>query len=70
METRTFTIPNITCHHCTRTIQNELSEISGISAVKADDPATKRVTVTWQAPASLEQILATLREINYPAADT
>jgi copper chaperone CopZ len=69
METRTFTVPNITCHHCTNTIQNELSELSGISTVKAD-PGTKKVTVTWQAPASLEKILATLREINYPAAES
>ena len=68
METRTFTVPNISCHHCTNAIQNELSEVSGVASVKAD-PATKQVTVAWDAPASLETVLATLREINYPAAD-
>jgi copper chaperone len=68
METRTFSIPNITCHHCTNTIQNELKELSGVSDVQAE-AGTKKVTVTWQAPASLDKILATLREINYPAAE-
>lgn len=68
METRTFTVPNISCHHCTRTIQNELSELAGVQSIAAD-PATKKVTVEWEGPASLESILATLRDINYPAAD-
>jgi copper ion binding protein len=68
METKTFTVPNITCHHCTNTIQNELGELAGVASVKAD-VESKKVTVAWDAPASLEKILATLKEINYPAAD-
>lgn len=68
METKTFTVPNISCHHCTNTIQNELGELAGVSEVQAD-VESKKVTVAWDAPASLEKILATLKEINYPAAD-
>jgi copper ion binding protein len=68
METKTFTVPNISCHHCTNTIQNELGDLAGVSSVQAD-VETKKVTVAWDAPASLEKILATLKEINYPAAD-
>lgn len=68
METKTFTVPNISCHHCTNTIQNELGELAGVASVKAD-VESKKVTVAWDAPASLEKILATLKEINYPAAD-
>ena len=68
METKTFTVPNISCHHCTNTIQNELGELTGVASVKAD-VETKAVTVNWDAPASLEKILATLKEINYPAAE-
>ncbi|MDD2603851.1 MAG: heavy-metal-associated domain-containing protein [Desulfobacterales bacterium] len=68
METKTVTVPNISCHHCTRTIENELGELAGVASVKAE-VESKNVTVTWDAPASLEKILATLKEINYPAAE-
>lgn len=66
MEKLTFNIPNITCGHCTMTIKNELSELEGVSGVEGnvDD---KTVTVSWDAPASLEKIKETLKEINYPA---
>jgi copper ion binding protein len=69
METKTLSVPNISCHHCTNTIRNELSELSGVSAVEADVD-TRKVTVTWEAPASLDAIVAALREINYPAAES
>ena len=68
MEEKALFVPNISCHHCTNTIQNELGELPGVTVVTAD-PDTRQVTVAWRAPASLDTILATLREINYPAAD-
>lgn len=67
MENQTFTIPNISCGHCTSTIENELKEIEGIAEVQSNI-AEKAVTVTWQAPATIETIRAALKEINYPAA--
>jgi copper chaperone CopZ len=67
MPTQKFHIPKISCGHCTRTIENELKEITGIQKVESDILA-KTVTVNFQSPASAEQILATLKEINYPAA--
>lgn len=67
METHTFTIPNISCGHCTMTIENELKEIDGISDVEGNI-AEKSVTVTWQAPATMETIRSALKEINYPPA--
>ncbi len=66
METMTFSVPNISCGHCTRTIENELSEMAGVSSVTGS-PEQKTVTVAWDAPASEEAIRATLNEINYPA---
>ncbi len=62
----TLTIPNITCGHCVSAIETELAEMEGITSVKAD-AETKTVTVQWNAPASIENIRATLTEINYPA---
>jgi len=47
-------------------IKNELGELEGIASVEGD-PSMKTITVQWDAPASLEQIKATLKEINYPA---
>jgi copper chaperone len=66
MESHTFHIPNITCGHCTMTIENELREMGGITDVQGN-VADKTVTVKWQAPVTAEQIRATLKEINYPA---
>ena len=67
MEKTTFTIPNISCGHCVMSIKNELSDLTGVSAVDGD-PDLKSITVAWEAPVTLEIIKAQLREINYPAA--
>ena len=65
MESKTFTVPNISCGHCVNTVEMEVGELTGVSSVKASE-ATKQVTVEWAAPANWEQIQATLQEINYP----
>jgi len=67
MEKQSFSIPNISCGHCTMAIENELKEIDGIHDIKSDI-AAKTVTVQWEPPVTLEQIHNTLKEINYPAA--
>jgi copper ion binding protein len=66
MEKQTFSIPNISCGHCVMTIKNELSELEGITNVDGD-LENKRVKVEWDAPATLDKIKDTLKEINYPA---
>jgi len=63
----TFSIPNISCGHCVNAIKNELSEVEGVKSV-AGNPEAKSVDVEWEAPASLDKIKDTLKEINYPAA--
>lgn len=68
METKTLSIPNISCGHCVMSIKKELSEMEGVSKVEGD-PASKSVTLAWDAPATLEKIKDTLKEINYPAAE-
>jgi len=67
MKTVTYTVPNISCNHCTHTISMELSEIEGVSEVDAD-VQSQLVKVTFEAPATEEQIINTLAEINYPIA--
>ena len=65
MSSKTFTVPNITCGHCVKTIEREVGEIPGVVSVKADEKS-KQVTVDWNEPeASWETIRSTLEEINY-----
>ena len=67
MKQETFSIPNISCGHCTASIENELKELEGVTTVKGDIES-RSVDIQWAAPATREQILAMLKEINYPAA--
>jgi copper ion binding protein len=65
MESKTFVVPNIGCDHCVHTIKNEVGEIAGVKSVEAD-VSTKVVTVSWDSPATWEQIQSALAEIDYP----
>lgn len=66
MTTVTYSIPAISCGHCTHTIETEVGELQGVQSVKADE-ATKKVEITFDAPATEEKIKMLLAEINYPA---
>ena len=66
MTTVTYTVPAISCGHCTHTIETEVGELQGVQSVKADE-ATKKVEITFDAPANEAMIKALLAEINYPA---
>jgi copper chaperone CopZ len=66
MTKETFSIPNISCGHCTTAIQNELTDLEGVTCVDGQTEA-KTVTVEWDAPVTRDQILDVLKEINYPA---
>lgn len=62
----TYSVPAIHCGHCTHTIEMEVSDLQGVQSVKAD-LTTKKVEITFDAPASEEKIKALLNEIDYPA---
>ena len=65
MTSTTYNIPNISCNHCVKTIEYELGEVPGIEEVKAD-VETKTAEVVYKDPATEEQIINLLTEINYP----
>ena len=65
MSTVTYTVPAIHCDHCTHTIEMEVSELQGVQSVKADE-ATRKVVITFDAPADETKIKALLAEIDYP----
>jgi copper chaperone CopZ len=51
-----------------RTIETEVGELQGIRSVRADG-TEKKVEITFDVPASEDQIKALLAEINYPVAE-
>lgn len=65
MDKQTLHIPNISCGHCVKTIENELNDLTGVDVTESDINA-KTVTVQWEDPATLDKIKNTLNEINYP----
>lgn len=66
MTTVTYTVPAISCGHCTHTIETEVADLQGVQTVKAEIDS-KKVTITFDAPADESKIKALLAEINYPA---
>ena len=66
MTTVTYTVPAISCGHCTHTIETEVADLQGVQSVKAEIES-KKVVITFADPASEEKIKALLAEINYPA---
>ncbi len=63
-----FFIPNISCGHCVHSIKMELGDLPGVSKVQASE-STKEVLVEFDPPASSEQMVSLLQEINYAPAD-
>ena len=66
MTTVTYTVPAISCGHCVHTIETEVGELQGVQSVKAEE-TSKKVTITFDDPATEDMIKALLAEINYPA---
>ena len=62
---QTYTVANISCSHCTHTIERELKQVDGVQAVSTDLDS-KRVTVTVDAPPTLSAVENMLVEIGYP----
>ena len=60
-----YNIPSISCNHCVRTIEQEINEVPGVEEVKADSE-TKTAEITYMGPATEEQLIKVLSEINYP----
>jgi copper chaperone len=68
MPVKTVEVPNISCGHCVRAIENELGDMEGVRKVTASQE-TRLVTIEWEDPQSWDNIKATMQEINYPPAE-
>ncbi|NLC29806.1 MAG: heavy-metal-associated domain-containing protein [Chloroflexi bacterium] len=67
METKIYSIPNISCLHCVNKIEQAISAIEGVDFVDAD-LASLSVTVEYESPADDMTIRRTLETIGYPAS--
>ena len=67
MTTKTYVVPNISCGHCTATIERELKFVDGLESVSAEIDS-KRVTVAVAQDSILKDVEAMLEEIGYPSA--
>ena len=68
MANKTLTVPNISCAHCVRRINQALGAVPGVKAVHAD-AATKQVVLEYEGEDALERARAILNEIGYPPAE-
>ena len=66
MTSKTVNVPSISCGHCVATIEREVSDMDGVSEVKAEQ-TSRNVTITWDPETTdwvvIEDLMA---EINYP----
>lgn len=67
MEEKTVHIPDISCGHCTMTIEREVGEIAGVESI-AGNHHLRNVTFKWKEPATWEAIHEKLVEIGFPPA--
>ena len=65
MKNISYKVPAIHCNHCAHTIEMELSEFKGVESVQVD-VNKKEIAVTYEQPASEQEIRDLLIEINYP----
>lgn len=65
MTVQQYLVENISCGHCTNTIETELSAMNEVESVSADKE-TKLVSVTIANDSSLLAVDAMLEEIGFP----
>jgi len=70
MSTTTFAVSGMTCAHCVAAVTEEVSALSGVSAVDVDLKVggASQVTVTSSGPLSLDAIREAVDEAGYTLA--
>jgi copper chaperone len=69
MTSKTVKVPSISCGHCVATIEREVGELDGVSAVQAD-AVSRNVTVQWDPDRiSWDSIESLMAEIHYAPAE-
>lgn len=66
MSTAEYAVTGMTCSHCERSVTNEVSQISGVSAVDVS-AVSGRLVITSEAPVKDAAVLAAVDEAGYAA---
>jgi copper chaperone len=66
METVTYAVPDISCHHCKQSIEGEVSQVAGVASVEVDVEA-KTVTVVAE-PLDESAVIAAIDGAGYEVA--
>ena len=66
MSTLTYNVPGVSCEHCQRAIEGEVSQVEGVESVDVDLDA-KTVTVSGE-PLDEQAIVAAIDEAGYEVA--
>lgn len=66
MSTLTYSVPGVSCEHCQRAIEGEVSQVEGVESVDVDLDA-KTVTVSGE-PLDVLAIVAAIDEAGYEVA--
>jgi copper chaperone len=64
---KTIYIPNISCEHCVHTVTSELTDLDSVREVDVS-LEKKEATILYSSEENWDEIVALLREINYPPA--
>jgi copper chaperone len=66
MESKTYSIPNISCMHCVNKVQETILALEGVDFAETD-LTSKQLEVEFEAPASDQLIRKALIAIGFPA---
>jgi len=64
MTTAEYTVSGMTCGHCVGSVEEEIGNIAGVTAVDVE-LASGRVVVTSDAPVSAADVVAAVDEAGY-----
>jgi copper chaperone len=67
MSTATYTVVGMTCGHCVSAVTEEVSQVTGVTAVDVD-LASGGLTVTSDAPVEETAVRAAVEEAGYSVA--
>ena len=67
MSTTTYAVTGMTCGHCELSVQEELAELAGVTAVSADH-TSGRVVVSSAQPLDHADVAAAVAEAGYSLA--
>jgi copper chaperone len=69
MQTKTVTVPNVSCNHCKMRIEKTLNGLKGVASSAVNVPQ-KSLTVKWDdANVGWEAIKGALDKLGYPPSE-